>query len=189
MKHSIRRKNKRKQTRKKRSKLSKRGGVYNLIPGGYYRLVRETYMPDGSRIQPTEARFDGMNDGGVYGARQYIVSVNGYPDRGRYYFGVNDDDIDPTQIPILDREILQTDPRDIVRRRAMLRASIEPSRTYAELYRLENQGLRDRNRLNLEEFWVNNQSHAVRYPGYPWFFVPDPAPNDDPISVMDVPKD
>ena len=158
MKHSIRRKNKRKQTRKKRSKLSKRGGVYNLIPGGY-------------------------------GARQYIVSVNGYPDRGRYYFGVNDDDIDPTQIPILDREILQTDPRDIVRRRAMLRASIEPSRTYAELYRLENQGLRDRNRLNLEEFWVNNQSHAVRYPGYPWFFVPDPAPNDDPISVMDVPKD
>ena len=186
MKHSITRKNRRKQTHKKRSKLSKRGGVYNLRPGGYYRLVRETYMPDGSPIQPTEVRFEGMNNEGVYGATQYIVSLNGYPDRGRYYFGVNDTDIDPTQIPILDREILQTDPRDIVRARAMLRASRDPSRTYAELVSLENKSLRDRNRLNLEEFWVNNQSRAVIYPDHPWFFVPDPAPNNDPTSVTDI---
>ena len=170
MKHSIRRKNKRKQTRKKRSK---RGGVYNLRPGEYYKLLNQANMPDGNPIQPTEVRFEGMNNEGIYGATRYIVSINGYPDRGRYYFGVNRDDIDPTQINIVDRELLRSDPMDVVRRRPNVVAMMRASGASAEYYRLlrsEYRKLQERNPIDLEEFKVYNR---IPFPDHPWFFVPD----------------
>jgi hypothetical protein len=182
MKQSIRIKKKRKQTRKKRSK---RGGVYNLRPGEYYRLLNQANMPDRSPIQPTEVRFDGMNSDPRFGNKEYIVSVNGYPYNGRYYFGVNRDDIDPTQINIVDRELLRSDPMDVARRRPNVVAMLGPSAEYNRLLRSEHRKLIERNpEINLEEFKVHGR---IPFPDHPWFFVPDIVPGrpQSPDSVTE----
>jgi hypothetical protein len=131
-------------------------------------------MPDGSPIQPTEVRFDGMNSDGNFGNKDYIVSINGYPYYGRYYFGVNRADLDPTEINIVDRELLRSDPVHVIMRQpavlARLRA-VGPSAEYHRILRREYEKLQERNTtINLEEFKVHGR---LPFPDHPWFFVPD----------------